>query len=537
MASVEDEARLHERGQTRVQRPEGDGGGSRPLWILVGLALALLGAGAILVSTSFGEPREAKPLGPNLPVNEGASNALDLSAHNSPSLVRNPRDAANLAVADRIDSPRYSCSLSTSFDGGGHWSQTPIPAPVGEEPKCFAPDVAFGSDGTLYLLFVTLKGKANAPHAAWVVTSRDGGKTLSAPARAPLGTLPFQARLTADPTRPRRLYVTWLKASDVGLYKFTETGNPIMSIRSENGGRTWTSPVQVSGPVRERVVAPSPAIGPKGELYVAYLDLGQDRLDYEGTHRGRGGAPYDGKWQLVVARSRDRGGSWEESVAERSLTPSERFVVFTPPSPSVAVDSKSGRVYTAFQDSRLGDPDVWVWSLPKDSKKWKAGVRVNDTKRRDGTAQYLPKLATSPDGRLDAVYYDRRGDRSNVLNHTSMQSSYDDGKSFAGRVRLSDRPFSSRIGFGIERNLPDLGSRLALISTNDRALAVWTDTRAGSKATSKQDLARRVVAFNDPPRLAGWLEFLLRWGGPLLILLGVAVLVIRGLGVGRSARA
>ncbi len=508
------------------------------MWILIGLALALLGAGAVLVSTSFDKPRKAEPLGRNLPVNEGAGNALDLSAHNSPSLERNPRNPANLVVADRVDSPRYSCTLNVSFDGGGNWNQTPIPAPAREEPKCFAPDVAFGPDGTLYLLFVTLKGRANAPNAAFLATSRDGGKTLSEPIRTPLGKLPFQARLTADPERPRRLYVTWLKASDVGLYKFTETGNPIMSVRSENGGRTWTRPMQVSKPTRLRVVAPSPAVGPGGELYVAYLDLGQDRLDYEGAHRGRGGAPYDGRWQLVVARSRDRGSSWEESVAEPSVTPSERFIVFTPPSPSVAVDPASGRVFTAFQDARLGDPDVWLRSLPKDSKKWDGAVRVNDTRRRDRTAQYLPKLAASPDGRLDVVYYDRRGDRTNVLNHTSLQSSYDQGKSFAGRVRLSDRPFSSRVGFGSERGMPDLGSRLGLLSTDKRALAVWTDTRAGTTKTGKQDLARRVVAFNDPPRLAGWLEAMLRWGGLLLILLGVAVLVIRGLrlGPGRAAR-
>lgn len=536
MATVEEEPRAAENGQTRPLRPATDSGGGATLWILIGLAVALLGAGAVVVSTAFDKPREAKTVGRNLPVNEGASNALDLSAHNSPGLVRNPANAANLVVADRVDSPRYSCALHVSFDGGGHWNQTAIPAPRGEEPKCYAPDVAFGRDGTLYLLFVTLKGRANAPNAGWIATSRDGGKTLSDPVRAPLGKLAFQARLTADPARPRRLYVTWLKAADVGLYKFTETGNPIMAIRSEDGGRTWTRSVQVSSPSRLRVVAPSPAIGPAGELYVAYLDLGEDRLDYEGTHRGRGGAPYDGAWQLVMARSRDRGGSWEESVAESSLTPSERFIVFTPPSPSLAVDRESGRVYAAFQDARLGDPDVLLWSLARGSRRWDAPVRVNDTRRRDGTAQYLPQLATSPDGRLDAVYYDRRGDRTNVLNEASLQSSFDEGKTFSGRVRLSDQPFSSRIGFGSERKMPDLGSRLGVLSTDSRALAVWTDTRAGSRRTSKQDLARGVVAFNDPSRLAGWLEALLRWGGLALVLAGIAILLMRGLGLGTGRR-
>ena len=506
-------------------------------WLLVGLALVLLGLGAILISTAYDTPRESKALGRNLPVNEGARNALDLGAHNSPALVRNPVDAANVVAANRVDSPRYSCALHASFDGGGRWTQTPIPAPRGEEPKCYAPDVAFAPDGTLYLVYVTLKGRANAPNAVWVSTSRDGGKTLSAPIETPLGPRSFQVRLTADPARSRRLYLTWLEASDLGLYRFTEPGNPIRVVRSEDGGRSWTDPVQVSSSARRRVVAPSPAIGTEGELYVLYLDLGEDRLDYHGGHRGRGGPPYDGRWQLVLARSTDRGASWEESVVEDGLVPTERFIVFTPPFPSIAVDQDDGRIYAAFQDGRLGDADVRLWSLPGGGKSWEGPTRVNDTRERDGTAQYLPKVAVAPNGRVDVVYYDRRADRTNVLNEVSLQSSFDEGESFGRRVLLSDQAFSSRIGFGSERRLADLGSRLGLLSTDDRAFAVWTDTRAGTRETSKQDLARELVAFNDPPRLAGWLEVLLLVAGIVLILLGVGVIVTRvaGIGPGRLA--
>ena len=60
-------------------------------------------------------------------------------------------------------------------------------------------------------------------------------------------------------------------------------------------------------------------------------------------------------------------------------------------------------------------------------------TRVNDTKRRDGTAQYLPKLAVAPDGRLDVLYYDRRADPENLRNQVSLQSSFDHGESFTPR--------------------------------------------------------------------------------------------------------
>lgn len=159
------------------------------------------------------------------------------------------------------------------------------------------------------------------------------------------------------------------------------------------------------------------------------------------------------------------------------------------------------------------------------ASEWSGPVRVNDTPKGDGTAQYLPKLSVAPDGRLDVLYYDRRADGTNVLNEVSLQSSFDEGKSFIPRVKVSDRAFSSRIGFGLERGLPDLGSRLGLLSTDSRAYAVWTDTRAGSVRTAKQDIARGVVGFNDPPRLSGAVETLLRIGGVALILLGAAALV------------
>ena len=118
-----------------------------------------------------------------------------------------------------------------------------------------------------------------------------------------------------------------------------------------------------------------------------------------------------------------------------------------------------------------------------------------------------------------------------MLNEASLQSSFDDGRSFGKRVKLSDRAFSSRIGSGSERGLPDLGSRLGLVSTDARAYGVWTDTRGGSVQTAKQDLARGVVAFNDPPRLSNADKTLLRIGGGVLILLGLATTAVALIGL------
>ncbi len=527
---------------------------------------------------AFERAPSALVLGSDAPVNPGAGDPAAIDAHNSPALVRNPVQPDNLAVTSRIDTPFFSCSLHVSSDGGATWSQTPIPAPPGEEPKCYAPDLAFSADGTLYLSFVTLRGSGNVPNAVWVSSSEDGGRTLSEPVKV-TGRLAFQVRLAADPDDPERVYMSWLQASDVATLKFTETGNPIQVARSDDGGASWSDPVPVSDPSRERVVAPSPAVGPGGELYVLYLDIGEDRLDYAGAHQGMGGPPYEGTFRLVLARSQDGGATWGESEIKTPVSPIQRFIVFLPAFPSVAVDD-SGRVYVAFHDDRLGDPDVWLWTLEPGASDWRGPTRVNDTPRGDATWQYLPKVSVSPDGRVDVVYYDRRADDAdvmdyaslpssldaggsftpalrlsgrpfdlptvsvspdgrfqvayqepppdppNVMNHVSLQSSFDEGRSFTPVLRLSSRAFDSRIGFGAKEGLPDLGSRLGLISTEQGALAVWTDTRAGTPETQKQDLAKAVAAMAEPEGLSEPVEAGLRYGGLALALGGLGVLFL-----------
>ncbi|MGH2899184.1 MAG: sialidase family protein, partial [Solirubrobacteraceae bacterium] len=257
--------------QRRPARGSGRGGPMLPL-LAVAVALVAAGLGAIIVSSSYDTPREAVALGKNLAINDGASDPLGLNANNSPALVRNPVESDNLVAVNKIDSPAYSCALHVSFDGGGRWSPIGIPAPRGEEPKCYAPDAVFSADGTLFVSYVTLKGRANAPNNVWITRSTDGGKTLSPPVRAPLGARAFQVRLTADASAPKRIFLTWLKADELGLYTFSNTGNPIMAIRSDDGGVNWTKPARVSGASRARVVAPSPAAGVTGgELNVLYL--------------------------------------------------------------------------------------------------------------------------------------------------------------------------------------------------------------------------------------------------------------------------
>ena len=483
---------------------------------LLAAVLLATGAGAFIAGSGL-SGASAQAVAGNVPLNPGAADDLDISARNSPTLVRNPRRPDNVVVLARIDAPRFGCELHLSFDAGATWMAGEIPFPAGEEdpPRCFAPDAAFGADGTLHVSFVTLAGLGNTPNALWVASSADGGRTLTTPVRV-AGRLTFQPRISTDPSRPGSVYLSWVQADSVGFLLFSAPGNPVMVARSEDGGKRWADARRATPPARSRVVAPSTAVGHDGQVFLLYLDLRDDVLDYHGAHEGRGGEPYPGLWQLVLARSTDGGRTWRETTVEDAVVPTQRVVVFIPPSPSLAVDGGSGRVYVAFHDGRLGDADVWVWASSDGGGKFAPPTRVNDTPPGDGTSQYLPELAIAPGGRLDVVYYDRRGDGRDVMNQVSFQSSGDGGRSFGRRVTVSDVAFDSRIGFLSDRGLPDLGSRLGLVSLQRRALAVWADTRGGTVASGKQDLARGVVVLESGSPLRSPL----RVGGALLLAAG-----------------
>lgn len=481
-----------------------------------------VGVGAVGLASSL-QPGRPELVGGDLPINVSGTQRLAVEAHNSPGVVVNPLNRQNLVVGARMDAPQFGCSVHLSLDGGSTWTATALPGAPGTVIPCFAPDIAFGPGGTLYAAFTSMapvEGRGTVPDGLWVSSSSDGGRTFSAPTKAH-GPSPFEVRLAADPHRQGRVYLSWVEASSTSSWGFSETGNPILVAHSDDGGVTWGAPVRVSPPGRARVVAPSLAVGSSGDAYVAYLDVGDDRLDYNGGHEGRGGEPFAGPWALVVAHSQDVGATWRETTVDDALRPVQRFLVLFPPAPSLAVDPDGHRLYVAFHDGRSGDADVYLWRSDNRGQTWSPGRRVADVPVKDGRSQYLPAVSVAANGRLDVVYYDRSNDATDTMNEVSLQSSDDGGRTFTHRLSLASRAFDSRIGFGSDRDMAELGSRLGLASTPRGALAVWADTRGGTTLTGRQDLARAVITFPA----ANALRSPLNASGVAFGVLGIAIML------------
>ena len=536
--------------QVKRSRRLGGGGGRGPdrpaTHRLRLLAAGLAAAGALVSATpaSGGDEPGGRPrVLPETPV---TSSDLRLKmAHNSPAIAADPTDGRFLALASRIDGPDFGCSLHVTADRGRLWAPArPVPRlPAGAE-RCYAPEVAFDGDGRLHYLFVGLRGPGNAPMGAFLTTSTDRARTFSAPRRV-LGPGQYMVRMALDPTlgRQGRLHLVWLQTREPSpLGSLPPPPNPIVAAFSDDGGRSFSAPVQVSDPARRRVVAPALALGPGHRVHVLYYDLGDDARDYQGL----AGPTYEGTWTVVHAASTDGGRRFGRStVVDDGIVPNERVIlIFTMPPPALAVDP-AGRVLAAWTDARHGDWDVLFTRSDTGGRQFEAPRRLNDDPPGSGRHQYQPQLDTAPDGRVDAVFYDRRNDPANVHNDVYLTSSHDGGRTFGPNLRLtsemSDTTFGQRYVGPAAEGLVEWGSRTGLLAQASGSVAAWTDTRVKPAArTIQQDVFSTRVVFPGTRAEAaperdggsGW-----RGGAPLAVAIALAGLVFLGAGLRRRRRA
>lgn len=432
-------------------------------------------------------------------------------AHNSPGMAVDPADSRFVALASRTDHPDFNCTLHLSGDGGRTWAPAqPIPMlPSGAE-KCYAPQIGFGADGTLYYLFVGLHGLGNQPMGAFLTTSADRGRSFSTPQRV-LGPHVYMVQMAIDRSAGKRgrIHVAWVQAgSDPTTGGLPPTDNPVLARFSDDGGETFSRPVRVSDRDRTRVVAPALAVGAGGDVHVLYYDLVDDARDYQGLE----GPPWEEPWSLVLATSQDGGRRFGRGVVvDDGVVPPERImVIFTTPPPVLASDHR-GRLFAAWWDARNGDWDVFLRRSTDGGRTWGAPLRLNDDPPGNGRHQYLPAVSVAPNGRVDALFYDRRADPENVRNAVAYTYSADGGIGFTANRTVSSETFDSRVGptfaaLRSSRGLFEFGGRLGLVSTKTTAVAAWTDTRKAEPAVIRQDIYAATIRFPSPSGANGALS-------------------------------
>lgn len=469
-----------------------------------------------------------------------------------------PTDPKNI-VASANDSKYFGnrTGVEFSLDGGKHWGDSELP--VGRFAADFVPGDQWSFDaitdpahawdakGNLYYSAIAFDvfQDFNDALIVWKANSCLEGSALHAPGAGsckPSFVAPLDANGSApsnnfaDPFHfaddknlmaadafksspfKNNVYVTWT------IFRFDDDGfyveSPIFFTRSEDGGQTWSTPLEINGNSSDCVFGdlfdPSeaadtcnfdqgsyPVVGPDGTIYVTFNNCNTP----EGGPLGGVGV-----CQQMFVKSTDGGNTWTDpvvvsddiglqpfSVPGNEIADCPLFRQCLPPNgyrmndfPSMGIDEGNGRLGVFWADFRNGgpcmtDPDFGVPVLPCDNVNNDVFVSIS----RDGGASWGPPKLVTPDpaaqwqpwgdvgedGRLYVGYYDRtykkcetKGCNDITLSDSKNGNKWSDRRITTGsmpNVPCSVNP--AQCGFA--------GDYMSIQFANERVYLVWADSR------------------------------------------------------------
>jgi hypothetical protein len=263
-------------------------------------------------------------------------------------------------------------AIVRSTDGGHRWNRPWILGPTDKfaDQEFVTPDPSRPSHA--YASWHNFEpdptGQLPKDAATYLAETSDAGKHWSAPrlvSRPAPGNYNVASHLLLEPDGTLVNVFTRLTAANlIGPPAPGATQVSIASMRSEDGGMTWSPPLQVATLNAPAVVDPDTgqavnlfanetvATGPHGTIYVAWRDI-QDI----------------GASRILVSRSRDGGKSWVTLPAAAEV-PAQAFL------PQVAV-ARDGRVGVSWDDLRKDHPgddeltaNVWFASSGDHGRSW-----------------------------------------------------------------------------------------------------------------------------------------------------------------------
>ena len=265
------------------------------------------------------------------------------------------------------------------------------------------------------------------------------------------------------------IYVSWTQFDEYGSISPSDSSN-ILFTRSLDGGLSWDTPVRLNKEAGDcidsdiTVEGAVPAVGPNGEIYVAWM--------------GEAGLYFD--------KSLDKGISWYNTDSLLVSVPGG-WDYYIPGLqrcnglPVVACDTSHGpyhgTVYINWSDQRNGsdDTDVWLLKSTDGGNTWSNPIRVNDDPA--GRQQFLTWMTIDQiTGYLWFVFYDRRNYTDNQTD-VFMAVSKDGGQTFENFL-VSDSPFvpSTNVFMGDYNNITAHNQVIRPIWSrlDNSQLSVWT---------------------------------------------------------------
>ena len=408
---------------------------------------------------------------PNIQVSSASSNDPE-----EVSISVDPTNPLRLA-AGANDSYRY-----VSFDGGLHWTEAILQSSLGEYGD---PVMLYDAAGFLHFAHLS-----SGLDRIVVQTSGDGGTTWNDGAGIGFNPPANQDKpgLATDLSGSAfqgSLYLAWTEFDSYFSVDPADSSRILLS-HSTDHGLTWSAPVRVSDLAGDcldsdhTVEGAIPAVGPAGQVYVAWSGPGGIRFD-----RSLDGGATFGNDVFVAAQP----GGWDFDVSGI-----QRCNGLPTTLCDLSQSPYRGTIYVVWSDQRAGtgNTDIFMARSSDGGTSWSIPKRVNDD--ATATQQFFPAAALDPaTGSLYVLYYDRRATVGNGTQ-VSLARSADGGDTFQS-VQVSDSSFT-----------PDasvfFGDYIGVAAWNRRIYPAWMRMDNGDLSVWTTQIGDSLLAVGVPPPTA-----------------------------------
>jgi len=389
----------------------------------------------------------------NIQVNSSALNTC-----NEPSIAMNPTNPDNIVIGVNNTYSFYT------FDRGQTWGEVQMFSSFGVWGD---PSLTFDLNGNCYFAHLSGEPPLSGRWADRIVIqkSTNGGMNWTDGTFTGLNRPKFEDKewLAVDRTNSmyqNNLYVAWTEFDSLFVADTSFKSRELFS-RSTDAGETWSAPIKLNetdGDCQDddnTIQGATPAIGPEGEIYLAWA--GPEGILFDRSFDG--GVTFGND---IFVSEHVGGWGWGNDIPGIYGNGLPQTICDISNSPN------RGTVYILWADQRNGltNTDIFILKSTDKGDSWSEIKRVNDD--NSARPQFYPWMSIDPvTGIIYIVYYDRRNTIS-TMTEVFIARSTDGGETFYN-FKISESAF--------ETTLQEfLGDYINVVAYNGRAYPVWTQT-------------------------------------------------------------
>lgn len=400
---------------------------------------------------------------------------------NEPSIMMNPKNTNELVAGANFDNVYYST------DGGLTWTNNTINSAYGIWGD---PCIAVDTSGDFYFFHLSNSQGGGFGSPGWLdrivcQKSLDGGATWSSGTYTGYTAGPNDhdkqwsaVDFTGTSPYQNTIYLTWTKFDEYGSSAPGDSSRILFS-KSTDGSATWDSVITISQYSGDCIDEDNttegavPAVGPNGEVYVAW--------SFNSI--------------LYFDRSTDGGQTWLANDIQVATQPAgwdysipglQRCNGLPITACDISGGATNGNIYVNWSDQRNGttDTDIWLARSTDNGNTWTPPIRVNDD--APGNHNFMSWMTIDQtNGYIYVVFYDRRN-YTNTQTDVYVAYSTDGGNTFTN-LKVSNSPFVPTSG-------TFFGDYVNIIAHNGHVRPIWTRLSSGKSSvwTAIMDFATGV---------------------------------------------